>query len=81
MHPIFIAHGPAFKTGFKIEPFKNVDLYPLMCKILGVEPAVHNGTIVNVIEILADQGLFFKYNIGLIDFFLNWSVQSEFFLT
>jgi hypothetical protein len=38
MWPIFIAHGPAFKKNFKIDSFKNVDIYPLMCHILGVQP-------------------------------------------
>jgi ectonucleotide pyrophosphatase/phosphodiesterase family protein 5 len=54
MHPIFIAHGPAFKQSFKIEPFKNVDIYPLMCSVLGVEPAVHNGTLDNVKAMLVN---------------------------
>ena len=62
MHPLFIAHGPAFRSGFKVEPFRNVDIYPLMCRILGVEPAAHNGTIANVIDMLVDRGLFFKLN-------------------
>ena len=57
MHPIFIAHGPAFKNNFKTRPFKNVDIYPLMCRILGVEPAVHNGTLENVKDMLVKKNM------------------------
>ena len=35
MHPFFISHGPAFKENYKIKSFVNVDIYPLMCYILG----------------------------------------------
>ncbi len=53
MHPMFMAHGPAFKTGYKINAFRNVDIYPLMCHVLGVEPAPgHNGSLDNVIDML-----------------------------
>jgi len=36
MHGIFYANGPAFKKGHKIPSFKNIHIYPLMCKILGL---------------------------------------------
>jgi ectonucleotide pyrophosphatase/phosphodiesterase family protein 5 len=67
MHPIFVAHGPAFKQGFKIDPFRNVDIYPLMCSILGVEPAVHNGSLDNVRGMLVSEanGLA-NFGIGII---------------
>ncbi len=52
MWPIFIAHGPAFKKNYKIESFKNVDIYPLMCFILGITPSVNNGSLENVIRML-----------------------------
>jgi hypothetical protein len=55
MHPLFIAHGPAFKSGFKIDSFRNVDIYPLMCHILDVEPATHNGTLDNVAAMLSSN--------------------------
>ena len=35
MYPFFISAGPAFKKNYKIKNFKNVDIYPLMCHILG----------------------------------------------
>ena len=36
MHGIFIASGPAFKSGYKTGTLINVDVYPLVCKILGI---------------------------------------------
>lgn len=37
MHGIFYASGPAFKKGFTLSSVKNIHIYPLMCKILGLE--------------------------------------------
>ena len=37
MHGIFYANGPAFREGYVAQPLKNIDIYPLMCKILGLE--------------------------------------------
>ena len=37
MHGIFYANGPAFKKGYIIPSVKNIHIYPLMCKILGLE--------------------------------------------
>lgn len=63
MHPIFMAHGPAFKKSFKIPPFKNVDIYPLMCHVLGVKPAVNNGTLDSVLPMLvADDDIENSFN-------------------
>ncbi len=36
MHATFLAWGPAFKEDYVIEPFENVNLYPLISKILGL---------------------------------------------
>lgn len=43
MRAIFIAHGSAIKKGKLIEPFENVNVYNLMCKILGLAPAKNDG--------------------------------------
>ncbi len=48
MQATFIAHGPAFKRGFVAEPFENVNVYELMCKILGLKPAKNDGKLENV---------------------------------
>ncbi len=36
MHAIFYAWGPQFKTSLKIPGFENVNIYPLIAKILGL---------------------------------------------
>lgn len=33
---IFYANGPQIKSGFQIEPFQNIHIYPLVCQILGL---------------------------------------------
>ena len=53
MHPIFIAHGPAFKKAYKAEPFDSVDVYPLLCHLLDVEPRPNNGSLDVIRHILA----------------------------
>ena len=52
MFPIFIAHGPAFKQNYTIKSFYNVDIYPLMCYILGIQPGLNNGTLNNVLDMI-----------------------------
>ena len=37
MHGIFYANGPAFKKAHRTPSIKNIHIYPLMCKILGLE--------------------------------------------
>jgi predicted AlkP superfamily pyrophosphatase or phosphodiesterase len=48
MRATFIARGPAFKSGFVAEPFPNIDVYELMCKILGLRPAKNDGDLSRV---------------------------------
>ena len=48
MMATFVAHGPAFKKGFIAEPFENVEVYNIMCKILGLVPAKNDGTLTKV---------------------------------
>ncbi len=43
MRALFIGHGDAFKKGFAAEPFQNIQIYNLMCKILGLTPAKNDG--------------------------------------
>lgn len=43
MQAIFIGHGPAFKAGKTIPAFTNIELYNLMCRILGLTPAANDG--------------------------------------
>ncbi|HUQ49967.1 MAG TPA: ectonucleotide pyrophosphatase/phosphodiesterase [Terriglobales bacterium] len=45
MHAIFIAHGPNFTAGKTVAPFENVNVYPVMAKILGLQPAKNDGSV------------------------------------
>lgn len=36
MHGIFYANGPAFKSGYSRSSTQNINIYPLICKILGL---------------------------------------------
>ncbi|GBB96220.1 hypothetical protein RclHR1_02700022 [Rhizophagus clarus] len=48
MRSIFLANGPYFKDkkgiGKTIDPFIDVEVYNIMCNILGLKPAPNNGT-------------------------------------
>ncbi|XP_023655396.1 ectonucleotide pyrophosphatase/phosphodiesterase family member 5 isoform X3 [Paramormyrops kingsleyae] len=52
MQPIFVAHGPAFRQGYAKRFMRSVDLYPLMCSILGIQPSPNNGSLDNVEDLL-----------------------------
>ncbi len=45
MWAVFFAHGPAFKRGVTLEPFDNVDVYPLLAKLLDVRPQANDGNL------------------------------------
>lgn len=55
MHPIFVATGPAFKKNYTKDTFNNTDVYILMCTILGLTPAQHNGSFDNIKDLLVDN--------------------------
>ncbi|XP_063613826.1 venom phosphodiesterase 2-like [Penaeus indicus] len=44
MNALFLAHGPSFHRNVEVEAFQNIELYNLMCQLLGVTPAPNNGT-------------------------------------
>ncbi|KAK6189960.1 hypothetical protein SNE40_001919 [Patella caerulea] len=52
MRPFFLARGPNFKANYKQESIENVDIYPLICKLLGVDPAPNNGSLSNTEDML-----------------------------
>lgn len=43
MKPFFRAVGPAFRKNLEVGPFETVNVYPLMCHILGIQPEVNDG--------------------------------------
>ncbi|GFR75172.1 ectonucleotide pyrophosphatase/phosphodiesterase family member 5 [Elysia marginata] len=45
MRPIFAARGPAFKQNAIVESIDTVDIYPLICHILNIDPAPNNGSL------------------------------------
>ncbi|GFO23904.1 ectonucleotide pyrophosphatase/phosphodiesterase family member 5 [Plakobranchus ocellatus] len=45
MRPIFVARGPAFKQNAVVESIDTVDIYPLICHLLNIDPAPNNGSL------------------------------------
>jgi predicted AlkP superfamily pyrophosphatase or phosphodiesterase len=43
MRAIFVAAGPAFRSGVRLETIDNVDLYPLLARLVGVAPGHNDG--------------------------------------
>ena len=43
MHALFVGYGPAFKTGIEVPAFENIELYNLMCDLVGISPSPNNG--------------------------------------
>ncbi|KAM9403636.1 autotaxin isoform 2-T2 [Salvelinus alpinus] len=44
MQTIFFGYGPMFKFKTKVPVFENIELYNVMCDLLGLKPASNNGT-------------------------------------
>ena len=55
MHAIFYAYGPSFKKGYKHHSINNIDLYPLICELLQIEPKPVDGKLENTIELLREN--------------------------
>ena len=55
MNPGFAAFGPAFKKDVKIESIETVDIYPLICHILGIKPNKNNGKLERTKKFLVDE--------------------------
>lgn len=45
MQGIFIACGPAFRTGVTVAAFQNIHIYELICRILNLSPAENDGNL------------------------------------
>lgn len=57
MHSLFIAHGPAFRPSTVLPPFDNVDVYPLLARLIGIQPTGNDGDITSLVPALRDQPL------------------------
>ena len=45
MRALFLAVGPDIRPGSKLEPFENINIYPLVAKLLGLDPPQVDGTL------------------------------------
>ncbi|MFL5296388.1 MAG: ectonucleotide pyrophosphatase/phosphodiesterase [Phenylobacterium sp.] len=54
MAATFIAAGPAFRRGVTLKTFDNVDVYPLLAKLVGVAPQLNDGALADLAPALAD---------------------------
>ena len=52
MRAVFIARGPAFRTGVVLPTFDNVDVYPLLARLAGVRPEPNDGDIAPLLPAL-----------------------------
>jgi predicted AlkP superfamily pyrophosphatase or phosphodiesterase len=52
MHAVFYAAGPAFKENYVHPSFQNIHIYPLLAYLLGINPALTDGDLNQVITML-----------------------------
>ena len=57
MRAIFIAHGPSLRKSAVLPPFDNVDVYPLLARLLGIQPEPNDGKFDEVRAALIDPDL------------------------
>lgn len=55
MRALFLARGPSFKRGATIAAFDNVDVYPLLARLIGIAPAPNDGDIAPLLPALVDE--------------------------
>lgn len=57
MRVVFVAFGPVFKKKYKLTrcDIENVDIYPLMCRILRIIPEPNNGSLDKIIDVLKEE--------------------------
>ncbi|CAG0895677.1 unnamed protein product [Darwinula stevensoni] len=63
MQANLIAHGPAFKKGYVFPEdfvFNNIDVYPLLCHLLGIQARPNNGTLEHSLDFLMPTGHGFR---------------------
>jgi len=53
MRALFVAHGPAFRHSLVVPEFDNVDIYPLLTRVLGIRAAPNDGDFSVVAPLLA----------------------------
>jgi predicted AlkP superfamily pyrophosphatase or phosphodiesterase len=55
MRALFVARGPSFVPGTELPAFDNVDVYPLLARLLGIEPAPNDGDITPLLPALRER--------------------------
>lgn len=56
MYAFFTARGPSFKQGYTSPtPINNIDLVPLICKIIGIPEPPNNGTLSHTLHLLVNN--------------------------
>ncbi|KAJ8378796.1 hypothetical protein AAFF_G00236130 [Aldrovandia affinis] len=55
MHPFLAAHGPDFRRGYRLAGMHSVDVYPLMCWLLGLPERPNNGSLSHARCLLAAE--------------------------
>lgn len=56
MKPIFLARGPNIKENYTTNTFRSIDIYPMICNILGIQPAPNNGSLTATSSFLITSG-------------------------
>ncbi|MCB1573716.1 MAG: alkaline phosphatase family protein [Xanthomonadales bacterium] len=54
MRALFIAHGPDLKSQVVLPPIDNVDVYPLLARLLGIAAEPNDGNLAHVSDALID---------------------------
>ena len=54
MRALFVARGPAFRKGTEIAAFDNVDVYPLLARLIGIPAAPNDGDITPLLPALRE---------------------------
>ncbi|RMH64699.1 MAG: alkaline phosphatase family protein [Calditrichaeota bacterium] len=55
MHGVFRAVGPAFKKGYHTGMVRNIDVYPLVCRLLDMQPAEVDGDVLRIEHVLKNN--------------------------
>ena len=55
MRAVFVARGPAFRRGVVLPAFDNVDVYPLLARLIGIPAAPNDGDIAPLLPALRDN--------------------------
>ena len=57
MRAVFTAVGPSFRAGVRLPAFDNVDVYPLLARLLRITPAANDGDIAPLLPALQGRSL------------------------